>query len=264
MKRILTALAICAGTVSHAQSDLRELSTADQARAWAGVGRLEIKDDSRSRFCSGALIAPNLVLTAAHCVVNPQSNSTFDPEGIQFLAGWRDGRASAYGRARRVVVNPAYSAAHGVTDKTVATDLAVVELAVPMNANGIRPFQRQRQPYIGQSLVVVSYAHDRADAPSIQEKCRVLMRTKRVITSSCSADFGASGAPIFVLEDGVPKIASVVSAKGRLKTGKDVSLGVSLEEPLEALLRQLKETSGLFQTVKPGASLAEQLGRAPK
>jgi len=247
MKTLLTALAVCIGTITYAQSDLRELSTADQARAWAGVGRLEIKDRNKSRFCSGALIAPNLVLTAAHCVVSQLSNSTFEPESIQFLAGWRDGRASAYGRARRVVVNPAYSAVNGVTDKTVATDLAVVELAVPMNANGIRPFQR--------------YAHDRADAPSIQEECRVLRRTNRVITSSCSADFGASGAPIFVLEDGIPKIASVVSAKGRLKNGKNVSLGVSLEEPLEDLLLQLKETSGVFQTIKPGASLSEQLGR---
>jgi len=261
MKTLLTALAVCIGTITYAQSDLRELSTADQARAWAGVGRLEIKDRNKSRFCSGALIAPNLVLTAAHCVVSQLSNSTFEPESIQFLAGWRDGRASAYGRARRVVVNPAYSAVNGVTDKTVATDLAVVELAVPMNANGIRPFQRQRQPSIGQGLVVVSYAHDRADAPSIQEECRVLRRTNRVITSSCSADFGASGAPIFVLEDGIPKIASVVSAKGRLKNGKNVSLGVSLEEPLEDLLLQLKETSGVFQTIKPGASLSEQLGR---
>jgi cation:H+ antiporter len=46
---------------------------------------------------------------------------------------------------------------------------------------------------------------------------------------SCKVNFGASGSPIFIIENGVPKIASVVSAKAEWKD-RDVALGTSLPE----------------------------------
>jgi V8-like Glu-specific endopeptidase len=263
MKLIPILIAIFCGTIASAQSDLRQLVTADQVKAWSGVGRLDVKTRSERRFCSGALISPIHVLTAAHCVVDTRSGMIFDPASIQFLAGWRNGRASAYGRARRIVVHPGYEPTQTVSDKNVSTDLAIVELAVPMNANGILPFERQNQPSVGQKMVVVSYAHDRSDAPSIEDECHVLVRQARVIIANCSADFGASGAPMFVYEGGVPKIASVVSAKAQMN-GAIVSYGVSLEEPLAELLRELSQTSDVFKSKKPGGSLAAQLGRLKK
>lgn len=175
-KPLIIIAALLSGSYVSADTDLRKLVTADQAKAWAGVGRINIKNGNGARFCSGALISSTHVLTAAHCLVDAASGSVYNPEDIQFLAGWRGGRASAYGQARRVVVHRDYHPSRVVNDEVVSTDLAIIELSTPMNANGIRPFARESQPRIGQKLMVVSYAHDRSEAPSIEEKCSVLRR----------------------------------------------------------------------------------------
>ena len=64
-------------------SGLRALITADDTRGWEAVGRLDI---GRDGFCTGALVAPDVVLTAAHCLFNPVTHKRIDDRDIQFLA----------------------------------------------------------------------------------------------------------------------------------------------------------------------------------
>ena len=75
---------------AQAQS-LRALESREEGRRWEAVGRLEI---AGTAFCTGALIAPELVLTAAHCLFDPATGSRVHVDDIQFLAGWRNGRAA--------------------------------------------------------------------------------------------------------------------------------------------------------------------------
>ncbi len=89
---------------------------------------------------------------------------------------------------------------------------------------------------------MVSYAQDRAEAPSLQQVCHVLARQPGVFVLSCNVDFGSSGAPIFAMRDGVPQVVSVVSAKAEVD-GEKVALGVALEQPLEDLMTRLDQTA---------------------
>lgn len=239
------------------QSPLRKLLSADEAKAWQAVGRINMKG---AGFCTGALIAPDLVLTAAHCMYHPRTGVLMKPDAVEFLAGWRIGRAAAQRKARRIVIHKDYIAGRDVKISKVPSDIAIIELEHPITTNAVKAFERHAALKIGDQVKVVSYAQDRSEAPSIEEPCRVLGSDRRALVLTCNVDFGASGSPIFIVEDGAPKIASVVSAKAVVE-GKKVSLGASLGTPLEELLAQLRASRGVFQSKKPnGRSISEQLG----
>ncbi len=55
---------------------------------------------------------------------------------------------------------------------------------------------------------------------------------------SCSVDFGSSGAPVFDMSYGEPRIVSVVSAKAEV-SGEKVALGVALDSRIEELRASL-------------------------
>jgi len=102
MKKLILFLVAClwlaAPLGASDPSPLRTLMTGDDSRGWEGVGRINI---AGTGLCTGALIADNLVLTAGHCLYNKVTGARYAPEDFEFLAGWRNGRATAYRSVRR-------------------------------------------------------------------------------------------------------------------------------------------------------------------
>jgi len=232
----LSLMALVVTSTAFAQdARLRRLNSGVDAAAWEAVGRLNI---GGTGFCTGALIAPNLVLTAGHCLFDKKTGARIDHTRVEFLAGWRNGRASAYRNVRRAVVHPDYAYAGHVNSEGVRNDLALLELEHPIRDGKITPFDTAARPRRGAKVGVVSYGTGRSEAPSLQELCRVLAQQDGVLVTSCSVEFGSSGAPIFVMDKGEVRIVSVVSAKAEVE-GEAVSLGTSLGAPLARLQAEL-------------------------
>ncbi len=227
-------------------SELTELMTAYDAQGWEAVGRLNI---GWGGMCTGALITPRIVLTAGHCAYNSRTNGLIDPSQIVFHAGWRNGHATASRSVSRVVVHPEYEFQGPEGNFDVSHDLALFELDSDIRLPNVSPFSTGQRPRKGQKVGVVSYAHDRAKSPSIQETCHVLARQRGALVLSCNVDFGSSGAPIFAEIDGKPTIVSVVSAKAEVR-GRNVSLGTNLEKPLSEMMALLRGGGGQLSTPK--------------
>ena len=238
----LAALAVPGAAQDNSASNLTALMTAYEAQGWEGVGRLNI---GRGGMCTGAMISPRLVLTAAHCLYDQYSGQQVDAQSIQFLAGWRNGRASAYRHVRRAVTHPKYEYTGPGGELRVANDVALLELDSEIRLANVQPFKTAARPRKGARVGVVSYAHDRSETLSLQEVCHVLARQRGTLVLSCEVDFGSSGAPIFAEVDGEPRIVSVVSAKAVVQ-GRKVSLGTNLVKPLEELMALMAASDGVF------------------
>lgn len=210
---------------------MRSLQTGDEGKGWEAVGRIELGDRG---FCTGALIADDLVLTAAHCLFDKVTGARIADGDMRFLAGWRNGRAEAYRNVARAMAHPDYVLTAEEDLTRVGMDLALLRLDQPIRLPQVTPFATDWTPKMGEEVGIVSYAKDRSEAPSLQEVCEIMAQRSDLMVLACAVDFGASGAPVFALRDGEMRIVSVVSAKAEVD-GSPVALAVPLMEPLATL-----------------------------
>lgn len=209
----------------------RRFLPVDEAEQWSGVGRLNAKGG----FCTAALIRPDTLLTAAHCIFDRATNRPIPLREMQFVAGSRKGYHTAHRRVVFARAHPDWSGYHG-GGVQVSGDIAVVKLESPVTRIEGRSYGVGASPEEGEDVVLLSYGSDREDQLSIQEPCQVIERFQRSASLNCDVTYGASGSPVF--EDG--RIVGVISAMS-VGEGRKLAFAVLVDGAIQDLIDQRVE-----------------------
>ncbi len=238
LRHILMALGFCVATGGKGlaePSGLIRLTDRENLFGWEAVGRVDI---GPSGFCTGVLIAPDQVLTAAHCLYDP-AGQPLPAEMIRFRSGLRDGLAIAESEVIRYAAARGYDPGAGMNADNVRRDAALLELATPIQSALAAPFRLYDSPRAGQRVSVVSYGQNRDSAPSWQRDCGLLWRAEGLMAFDCNVISGSSGAPVFAREGGRARILSLVSG-GNWQTDDKRAIGMELPALVDGLKRDLR------------------------
>ena len=170
------------------------------ADLFSAAGRLE--NAFGRGTCSAALIEPDVIITAAHCVT--------EAEGYHFRVATTDEFEPI--AVSQVVIHPLYTAFRGNRFRRLSFDIAIAKLSEPVDASVATPFTIGGEASDGEGLFVSSWTAWR-ERPR-ERRCVVIEgQVPAVVTLGCNVFGGESGAPLMRLTDDGVELVAVVNSR---------------------------------------------------
>lgn len=172
---------------------------------WSALGRL---NTGGRGFCTGALIAPDLVVASARCLYNAVEGRWWAPNELHFVAGYQRDEFVLNAPVAAYEVGPGYRGGAGTSLANVAANWSLVTLAEPLGH--LAGWLALQDPDAGAGGVAAQAGYRRGWAHSITLKltCRET-DTPLAATAAgggCADAPGESELPVVLIAEGAARL----------------------------------------------------------
>jgi len=186
-----------------------------QEYPWSALGRVNLAGQG---FCTGVLIAPQLVLTQAQCLYSKREGRWWQPQELHFIAAYQRDRFLADSKIAGFTPAPGYTPAAGANLANLTNNWAILKLAEPIGLKTGWLGLQWRDPGLdarearGEAVTLrAGYRFDWPHAVSLYFGCK---GREAGVTDLCQATPSERGLPPFVMADGEMRVLADFFVRG--------------------------------------------------
>ena len=214
---------------------------------WSAIGRVQgFNNDGSSYHCTGTLISDDVVLTNAHCVINPDTRQF--SQKIQFLPNVINRKVaddSDIAEVENVIYGTDFK---GTELENQVNDWAILKLNKPVGLKygylGWKSLPSSTLIANRNKYIFVGYSGDFPDTnnqkyqfftagrgwtASVQEGCSIVNEDSNILFHDCDTSGGSSGGAIIGVIGNQPYIIALNNAEYKQSGEAIINLGVKID-----------------------------------